>query len=158
MTKTIEELRQRAQEVAELSKSCKLEAMKRGINNALDTRKEFEVASVDSELLGYLLEVVDDGIAMAQLIADQQAKIEELEKQTQWQSIAAFNVTLDEVLVTDGFNVATATYRKSNKLSDSPYMALSNFDGISLDMGLYAQYIKATHWMPLPTPPKENAK
>lgn len=91
---------------------------------------------------------------MTQLITDQQAHIRELENP--WQPIESAPKD-GEILVTDGYVVFTAMYRKSNCHNDKPFLtttANNDFKNTGTDWKQEYEYIPVTHWMPLPQPPK----
>lgn len=78
-----------------------------------------------------------------------------------WQPIQTAPKDGTQILITNGIDVCTARYRISNEYNDRPFFCTTAnneyFNIGTYYRGLY-QYINATHWMPLPKPPREDLK
>ncbi len=86
------------------------------------------------------------------------AEVQELRAKSEWQPIETAPKNGTEILITDGVDIWTAVYLKSNIQNYSPFFAKSS-DNLTLNVGAYWEsepdYIyKPTHWRPLPEAPE----
>lgn len=77
----------------------------------------------------------------------------------EWKPISEAPRDGTEVLVTDGYDVFTARYKVSNVQNYKPFFcttARGEIYNTGYDWENEPEYLQVTHWMPLPTPPKQD--
>lgn len=124
------------------------------------TREEIEtmraIGFVDKQT-----KVPQPWVTTDQFIALCDAALQALDQKEQgeWESLSSIPKDGSEFLCTDGRDVFTVQFSNSNVSSDAPYLARSSH-GELWNAGSYYEheneYMFATHWMPLPTPPEDT--